>query len=419
MTLSGYVKGREEVKRVNEKDYLIQYYQGDHLNEYSIVETKEGKLDGKAQLFNNGVIRMSWMFENGIRKGNVTTYNKGVVEAIRSWDNLIDIDSDDYCIENRKCGKLMVIRDYETDQIVYEGSYDDKMQRNGYGFVFDTETGKRKSYGYFDNDEMIQLICEFDDDQMTQYEVKDKESNLDPYEHRPVYIGGFLFIEDEHRVVRHGNGVEINYVSGMAEYAGVWMNGTKMNNIPLYNGWFNKTESEESLKLIVDQELSSFNESRMTDERLPIAGTNEEELARQQVLVDEQGIGANELIDLVVQSPVDIQSLSSTVCKLIVKDSKCTIGIDTLKIWYKPFLKEIEIGNDCFKEVTKVIIKGNNRLGSIVIGNNCFTSSSKGSLFIAENPLVMTISIGKKSFEKFGSFNLHSKECFTFSNRSS
>lgn len=417
--LCGYVKEREEVKRVNEKEYLIQYYQGEHLNEYSIIETKEGKLDGKAQLFYNGVIRMSWMFENGIRKGHVTTYKKGVVEAIRSWDNLKDINSDDYCIENRKCGKLMVIRDYETDQIVYEGSYDDKMQRNGYGFVLDTETGKRKSYGYFENDEMIQLICEFDDDQMTQYEVKDKESNLHPYEHRPVYIGGFLFIEDEQRVVRHGDGVEINYLSGMAENAGVWMNGSKMNKTPLYNGWFNKTESEGSLKLIVDQELSNYDESQMTDNRIPVTGTNEEELARQQAVIDEEGIRANELSPVVVQSPGDIQSLSSTVCKLIVKDNICNNGIDTLKIWYKPFLKEIEIGNDCFKEVMEVKIKGNDLLESIVMGNNCFTSTSKGSLFIEENPLVRTISIGKKSFEKFGSFNLHGKECVTFSNRTS
>lgn len=390
---------------------MIQFFQGEHSNEFLIAETKEGVKDGKAQLFDNGVISMSCMFENGLQKGNITTYKNGVADAIRSWDRIV-ADLEDRCIENRKCGLLMVIRDNETDQIVYEGSYDNEMQKNGYGFEFDTQTGKRIHYGYFENDEMIQLIYEFNDDQMTEYKVIDKESNILPYQRRPVYMGGYLFIEEEQRVVRHGDGVEINYLSGIAEYVGVWIKGAKKNDTHLHDGWYKKAESEVSLKLIVDEVLSEYEESRMTGEDSSETEMDEEEkMARQQR--DEEEMSENQLTDVVVQSNVDIESLSSTVRMLTVEDYKCNEEIDTLKIWYKPYLKRIVIGNHCFNRVTDVRIKENNQLESIVVKNNSFTCKNKSaSLTVTDNPMVTNISIGKESFKNFGSFILKSKRVY-------
>lgn len=355
---------------------------------------------------------MSYMYENGIQKGHVTTYEDGIVEATRSWASLFVTDLEDRCIENRKTGLLMVIRDCDTDQIIYEGSYGDGMLKNGYGFEFDNQTGKRIRYGYFEDDEMVQLLCEFKDDKMIEYYVKDKESNILLYQRHPVYVGGFLFIEEQQCVVRHGNGVILNHLSGMAEYSGVWVNGAEISGFPVYDGWYHETLPEASLKLIADEELRLYEESLIASEAISaIEKREEEELAQQ----EEENL-AVESMDIVVQSPSDLESLNTAVNVLIVPDNTCNKKISTLEICSLPVLRIIQIGENCFKGVTKVKIKRNQELESFLVGNKSFTryedeieECKNYSLTISHNPILSKIVIGKLAFAEYYKFALEGK----------
>ena len=47
-------------------------YQGDHSNEYLLSEMKDGKVEGRCQLFNRGILSLAWMMKNGKRIGGVT-----------------------------------------------------------------------------------------------------------------------------------------------------------------------------------------------------------------------------------------------------------------------------------------------------------------------------------------------------------
>lgn len=419
LTLSGYVDDKKVVKSVNGTDYEIHYFQGEHSKEYLIVETKNGVYHGKAQLFDNGIITMSYMYENGIQKGHVTTYKNGIVEATRSWASLFVTDLEDRCIENRKTGLLMVIRDRDTDQIIYEGSYGDGMLKNGYGFEFDNQTGKRIRYGIFEDDEMVQLLCDFKDDQMTEYYVKDNESNIHLYQRHPVYVGGFLFIEEQQCVVRHGDGVIINHLSGMAEYVGVWVNGAMVNGFPVYDGWYQESLPEASLKLIADEELRLYEESVIASEAISaIEKKEEEELTQKEELSqkEEENL-AVELMDVVIQSPSDLESLNTAVSVLIVPDNTCNKKISTLEICSMPVLKIIQIGENCFKGVTKVKIKKNQELESFLVGNKSFTryedeieECKSYSLTISHNPMLSKIVIGQLAFAEYYKFVLEGKE---------
>ena len=47
--------GERKVIQVDEKEYEIQKYQGEHQNEYLISEMKDGKVEGRCELFENGI----------------------------------------------------------------------------------------------------------------------------------------------------------------------------------------------------------------------------------------------------------------------------------------------------------------------------------------------------------------------------
>ena len=59
LLLSGYFTRGVTVKRsCGGKDFEIEYYQGDHANEYCVYEENCGLRDGTAELFENGMVKM-------------------------------------------------------------------------------------------------------------------------------------------------------------------------------------------------------------------------------------------------------------------------------------------------------------------------------------------------------------------------
>ena len=127
--LSGYITdGNPEHVTSGDKSYIVQRYQGEHKDEYTVMEVENGVPNGLAQLFDNGVIQMSWRMVNGQRRGRLTVYENGVVSRMTTWNSLDQMslkkngDEEDAFVRevlNDKSGKrLLIERNAKTNMIV-------------------------------------------------------------------------------------------------------------------------------------------------------------------------------------------------------------------------------------------------------------------------------------------------------------
>ena len=115
--LDGYVCNEKKVIIVNGKKHEIQKYQGEHQNEYLISEMKDGKVEGRCELFENGILRLSWMMKDGQRIGRISEYEKGKALFKEEWESVLG-EGDHRMIENSKEGLKLVIRD--RNEVVWD-----------------------------------------------------------------------------------------------------------------------------------------------------------------------------------------------------------------------------------------------------------------------------------------------------------
>ena len=177
---------------------------------------KEGKVEGRCQLFNRGILSLAWMMKNGKRVGGITEYENGKAISKEGWNSLLGNGEEDRrMIENSKEGLIMTIRrkgkeDDENGCVIYRGGFDEEMNRNGYGIEYNIENGKEKIEGYWVKDKLIQMIREFDaeNNQMIEYaenkEENDENDNMEILNRIPIYIGGYSI--ENGKYVRNGVG---------------------------------------------------------------------------------------------------------------------------------------------------------------------------------------------------------------------
>ena len=84
--LDGYLTlGEPKEMRIGGCNYILNRYQGDHADEYTL------KKDNKACLFKNGILKM--IFEVGDDEdpiGEFTRFNNGCVAFVQSFDDIYD-----------------------------------------------------------------------------------------------------------------------------------------------------------------------------------------------------------------------------------------------------------------------------------------------------------------------------------------
>ena len=395
--LNDYITSEKKKISINGIDYEVTLYQGDHSSEYLLSEMKDGKVEGRCQLFNRGILSLSWMMKNGKRIGGVTEYENGKAISKEGWDSLLGNGSGDRrIIENSKEGLKMTIRsksqngEDEDGCVIYRGGFDEEMNRDGYGIECDIENGKEKIEGYWSKDKLIQMIREFDAEknQMIEYaESEDNdECNVELLNRIPMYIGGYS-IEDG-KYVRNGKGYLIDKVSGTANRESEWENGIekKESGIDLYEGWYVKGMSE-SIRSVLHNENPSEIKTKPT------------------VNVPAKRIEIHDSSDL---SAMDLK-----VTELVICSNSCNYLNDLNLNKYK-WLESIEIGDDCFGSVKTIKINGLNRLKTIKIGNNSFTQvkntygdDESKSFHILNCESLESIEIGEFSFSDFaGEFEL-------------
>ena len=370
-------------------------YQGDHSNEYLLSEMKEGKVEGRCQLFNRGILSLAWMMKNGKRVGGVTEYKNGKAISKEGWDSLLgNKGGDRRMIENSKEGLIMTIRSHceenEDGCVIYRGGFDEEMNRDGYGMEYDIENGKEKIEGYWCKDKLIRMIREFDADnnQMIEYaESEDNdESSVELLNRIPMYIGGYCI--ENGKYVRNGKGYLIDEKSGTAIRESEWANGKEKKEVgtDLYEGWYVRGMSE-SIRSIL------HNENPCEMKTKPIVNVPAKRIE--------------------IHDSSELNAMDLKVTELVICSNSCN-DMNELNLNKFKWLESIEIGDECFGLVQTFKIEGLNRLKTIKIGNNSFTqykndegNDKSKSFHILNCESLESIQIGEYSFSDYaGEFEL-------------
>ena len=253
--LSGYIAlGNPVIKQAGNKTYSIQYYQGRHQFEYTIMELQGGIPNGQAQLFDDGIIKMMWNMENGVPSGLLTVFKQGVADRQTTWE-FLDNSRETRWIVNEQNRMVMMIIDVRTNNTVYIGSYNSMWMKEGYGIECDNETGNPIVSGYFHDDHIIHThqrfyVADNNIQLMTEYAGRTDESNEELLSRKPVYVGGYIYDKNEYVFKRHGFGRVINWYSGFCEYEGRWEYGKELrgSRVSLSKGWYNKGVLDDSIR---------------------------------------------------------------------------------------------------------------------------------------------------------------------------
>lgn len=386
--LSNYIIKEKEIKYINDREFEIQYFDGEHKNEYLVTEMKNGEYNGDSQLFDRGMIKMRWSWNNGVHEGSLTHYNRGKVAFVETWDSFESNCPKRRIIENSDKGVQMKIIDIETDQVVYEGGYDPTTwNRKGYGYEFDNVNGKLVRCGFYEKDELMQILCEIEGDHMIRYAVEEGVSNIDILNRHVVYDGEFLFDRTNKKIYRHGKGCLIDSNTGMVIWEGQWDHNKQMEGCHLCCGWYEEIENTESFALIPRG-------GNPIQQDIKVTVHNEHSLSQLRKMTEELIIESYSL--LTVQT-MNLQPFAS-LRKLILGDY-CFRDLPAFQIVGMPVLEEIKIGDGSLQN-TSLLVRACPKLLSLHIGDNSFNKSSftESPLQIRECDSLKELTVGTESF---------------------
>ena len=379
MLLDGYMtKGSFIQKLYGGKEYEIEQYQGEHANEYCVYEVKDGVRDGTAELFDDGMMKLRWTMKNGVRDGSYILFDKGVAIGEGKW---VELGKDEEKVmENRRNGMVMVIR--TNGMIVYEGSFNKSMERDGLGLEY--ENGVAKRCGEWRNNELIEWKQRFvNEKEMIEY---GKGSSHHLFSHRPVYVGGYVYDETSGIMKRNGRGRVLNEWSGVCEYESEWENGVEKEEkrMVLNDGWYCEHATKESTRQAITGEKRIVLPSPSNWVVLP-------------------------------------DSLSGVICTIrelrIHKFGFTKARFTQFKLIGIHNLTRVTMEDNCFGNARLFEIDGLSELESIEIDGKCFTRCKDedeimgsapvdGVCRIVNCPKLLSIQMGDWSFSDYHSFEL-------------
>ena len=364
--MEGFVSSKCERKSVEGREFEVTTFQGEHCDEYVVKDKKSGE----CRLYRKGVLELSWREENGHRTGGFTVYEKGKVLRKENWLSVLSGEEHRY-IENNMKGIQIIIRRGEENHVVYRGGFDNEesMKREGVGYAYDEESGRVLVHGVWRNDELFQILQEFEsENEMIEYEVIKGEENVSVLNRRPVYEGGYTYNESSDKYVRHRKGNEIGLSSGVAMSECEWSNDELMNCTELFGGWYVRGREEDSLRA-----------------------------------------GAVKAWSVDIHNELEWDSLNKSVFEIVVSSNCCNEkSMKVLDLSELKYLRRIKIGNECFENVDEVKMAGLNELESVEIGMNSFTKEKYGSrydpnrhFYVKNCPKLKSLKMGHHSFSDY------------------
>ena len=331
--LDGYVCGEKKIIKVKGKEYLIQKYQGEHRKEYWISEKEQGKMKGRCDLFENGIFSLSWIMKDDQQIERITEYEKGKAVFKEGWKSIFG-KGDHRMIENSKEGLKLVIRD-KNSTMIYQGEFDEELNRHGKGIEYDVN-GELNYEGYWNKDELVKIVREFEEDEMIEYEDCD---NADVLNRIPLYIGGYNIVGGEFK--RSGIGYLIDRENGTAIRESEWFNGKELSGIDLFDGWY-VDGMYESIRCVLNNEQPEEMMEVITAKKIEIHNT------------------------------VEWNRMEKNVTDLVI-GSDCCNDLTSLNLSGYKQLRVIKIGGNCFENVNTFVIDRLDNLKYIKIGANSFT----------------------------------------------
>ena len=453
--LSSYINlGEEKIVKCDDKRYAIQRYQGEHKDEYTVMEVdKNGVKNGLAQLFDNGIIQLSWRMVAGKRDGSLTVYENGIVNRSIDW-NSIGKELTREVLNDESGNRVLIEKNWTTGIITYKGCYNhETLNREGYGVEYDESSGVEKYCGYYRENALFHIKQSFikksslqsrlrvfelskgkneknkkENDENVENEMimiefggdEKEDNNKNVLNRRPIYMGGYRFDKKRNEYLRNGIGYELNELSGICDNIGEWDdNGLKKEGVgcKLYGGWYGEGESDKSIRL---SEIDEEERKRREEEEKEKAYWNEERpvcssLNLSQIRgIEEFVIGNNSM-----------NGLNGNLSEM------------KLELIDFPRLKRIEIGSNSFQNVRGFILTNLLNLMEIKIGVECFRINnewvswgegierSDGIFRLTNCPNLSQIELGDNSFCDFKYFDISAlnslqsidfgKECFMYS----
>ena len=270
----GYEKDAEP--RQAERDGVmcrIQYFKGEHKNEYLAQTGKE------VRHYRHGLLEGSWMVSDDDIIGEFERFHDGCAQYRQEWKQLMEknwvrtVNGRESCIRE--------IVEASTEQVIYRGGIDETGARDGRGIEFNHKLTEPKIEGYWEGDKLKRILRLFKGEIMTEF--CNTEDNSEVSSRIPIYYGGYQYDEVHNSFIRHGKGSLIN-IKGIADREGEWEKGIPSTFFELTDGWYkvddNPLKNQSDSKIIVVKshafkEASSFNLSHYKKaETIEIGGHN-------------------------------------------------------------------------------------------------------------------------------------------------
>ena len=357
--LDGYVTlGKPKEITMDGCTYILQCYQGNHADEYTM---KKGRT---VHLFQNGILKMAFEEDNGgYQIGEFTRFENGCAAFVQSFDEILDQHNFNRIV-NHVRGERMEIYSHTTGRLVYHGEFNENRKREGWGIQYDEKTGEMLLEGMWKNNKLVQIIRKIEGTIMIEF--KENGDNTSAINRIPIYVGGFIYDQEKESFIRNGRGSWIDEITRIATREVEWKDGVEVSGRNLYDGWYTPCRQMSTINSI--KELNNLN---------------------------------MEVTDLVISS-------------------NCCNDVDELDLSKFGWLRSIEIGDDCFGNVKTFRIDGMNQLKSLRIGKNCFTKVKQEewdanyeaaearandlakSFYIVNCESLEWIVIGQSSFADFG-----------------
>ena len=336
---NGYVTRSILYPGTSRNGRTVEFFLGEHEDEYLECCRSDGKKNGLGLLFKQGKLHLKCSFVSDILHGWGVIYENGIALIEGYWDNgVFQKNKIVLCSEQE-----IVLEERDEDGVLlYRGGFDcSTYSRHGFGTIY--EEGRLCGCGQFDHNRMICLYKSFDGKMMSEF---DELGNL-------IYEGEYVN-EMCHQFPRNGHGREF------------------VDNHIVYDGSFSNNRRDGFGISYYDNGVASF--KGIWKDNHPVEG--------RRVMRDGfyEGVTFDGRFEFTVDNAPALEVLNETVTSFSIPDYCCNEeSFQSFSLHDLPHLQDVTIGNHSCANVRIFTVVELPMLESLMIGSDSFTKCDHGS----------------------------------------